>query len=305
METIKNKTYSIEKSPLYQLKSRKKLLEMFYVPKYNLLEKLTLDQSNYKIYNIQDKNKPKKRKIEEPKDHLKKFHKRFNDLLQRIEVPEFVKAGIKGSCYVDNGRAHINGKYFFCSDIEKFFPNSRKQKVFQFLLYDLQMEADIASLLTSILTYDNHLPTGAPSSQLLTYWAYKKTFNDIYKKAKSYGILMTLFVDDLTFSSEQPIPQSFKDYVVNRLNSEGLSINKKKTKTFNENQYKKTTGTVISPDNKLLVPNKLQHKIYILKHKENKTDKEIMSLKGMLNSARQINKNFMNDYYTKLMQTKN
>ena len=35
---------------------------------------------------------------------------------------------------------------------------------------------------------------------------------------------MTLFVDDLTFSSEKPIPQSFKDYVVNRLNSEGLSI---------------------------------------------------------------------------------
>ena len=49
---------------------------MFYVPKYNLLEKLTLDQSNYKVYNIQDKNKPKKRKIEEPKDHLKKFHKK-------------------------------------------------------------------------------------------------------------------------------------------------------------------------------------------------------------------------------------
>ena len=293
METVKNKTYSIEKSPLYQLKSRKKLLEMFYVPKYNLLEKLTLDQSNYKVYNIQDKNKPKKRKIEEPKDHLKKFHKKFNDLLQRIEVPEFVKAGIKGSCYVDNGRAHINGKHFFCSDIEKFFSNSRKQKVFQFLLYDLQMEADIASLLTNILTFDNHLPTGAPSSQLLTYWAYKKTFNDIYKKAKSHGILMTLFVDDLTFSSERPIPQSFKDYVINRLNSEGLSINKKKTKTL------------ISPDNKLLVPNKLQHKIYVLKHKENKTDKEIMSLKGMLNSARQINKNFMNDYYTKLMQTKN
>ena len=271
METVKNKTYSIEKSPLYQLKSRKKLLEMFYVPKYNLLEKLTLDQSNYKVYNIQDKNKPKKRKIEEPKDHLKKFHKKFNDLLQRIEVPEFVKAGIKGSCYVDNGRAHINGKHFFCSDIEKFFSNSRKQKVFQFLLYDLQMEADIASLLTNILTFDNHLPTGAPSSQLLT----------------------------------RPIPQSFKDYVINRLNSEGLSINKKKTKTFNKNQYKKTTGTVISPDNKLLVPNKLQHKIYVLKHKENKTDKEIMSLKGMLNSARQINKNFMNDYYKKLMHTEN
>lgn len=103
---------------------------MFYVQKYNLLEKLTLDQSNYKIYNIQDKNKPKKRKIEEPKDHLKKFHKRFNDLLQRIEVPEFVKAGIKGSCYVDNGRAHINGKYFFVAILKSFFQIQENKKFF-------------------------------------------------------------------------------------------------------------------------------------------------------------------------------
>ncbi len=301
MAKTKNNTYTIENSPLYELRSRKKLLEIFFIPTYSALEKLALSESNYKIYNIQDKNKTKKRKIEEPKEHLKKIHKRFNDLLQRIKVPNFVKAGIKGSCYVDNGKTHINGKYFFCSDVEKFFPNSRKQNVFQFLLYDLKMGSDIASLLTNILTFDEHLPTGAPSSQLLTYWAYKKTFDDIYKKAKSYNICMTLFVDDLTFSSDQPIPRIFKDYVICRLKSEGLSINKKKTKTYNKRQYKKTTGTVISPNNKLLVPNKLQHKIYILKHKEDKTEKEIMSLKGMLNSARQIEPNFMNNYYQKIM----
>ncbi len=40
--------------------------------------------------------------------------------------------------------------------------------------------------------------------------------------------MITLFVDDLTFSNEQPITQSFKDYVVNKLNSERLSINTKK-----------------------------------------------------------------------------
>ncbi len=221
--------------------------------------------------------------------------------MQRINVPDFVKAGRKGSCYVDNGKAHINGKYFFCSDVEKFFPSSRRQKVFQFLFYDLKMGNDIASLLTNILTFDNHLPTGAPSSQLLTYWAYKKTFNDIYEKALSMDICMTLFVDDLTFSSSKPIPADFKRYVISRLKSEGLSVNKKKTKTYSINQYKKTTGTVISPDNKILVPNKLQHKIYILKHKEDKTSKEIMSLKGMINSARQIKSNFMDDYYKKLM----
>ena len=34
----KNKTYSIEKSPLYGLKSRKKLLELFYIKDYKMLE---------------------------------------------------------------------------------------------------------------------------------------------------------------------------------------------------------------------------------------------------------------------------
>ena len=301
MGKTENKTYSIEKSPLYELKSRKKLLEIFYIRNYKILENLAINKANYKVYSIDNKNKPTKRKIEEPKDLLKAFHRRFNALLQRINVPDFVKAGRKGSCYVDNGKAHINGKYFFCSDVEKFFPSSRKQKVFQFLFYDLKMGNDIASLLTNILTFDNHLPTGAPSSQLLTYWAYKKTFNDIYEKALSMDICMTLFVDDLTFSSSKPIPADFKKYVISRLKSEGLSVNKKKTKTYSINQYKKTTGTVIAPDNKILVPNKLQHKIYILKHKEDKTSKEIMSLKGMINSARQIKSNFMDDYYKKLM----
>lgn len=301
MGKTENKTYSIENSPLYELKSRKKLLEMFYIPNYNALKNLAINKHNYKVYNIKNKNKSTERRIEEPKELLKIFHKRFNNLLQRIEVPEFVKAGRKGSCYVDNGKTHINGKYFFCSDVEKFFPSSRKQNVFQFLLFDLKMGEDIASLLTHILTFDNHLPTGAPSNQLLTYWAYKKTFNDIYEKAQSLGICMTLFVDDLTFSSITPIPEEFKTYVVSRLKSEGLSVNKKKTKTYGIKQYKKTTGTVISPNNKLLVPNKLQHKIFNLKHKNNKTEKEIMSLKGMLNSARQIEPNFMDNYYKKLM----
>lgn len=301
MGKTENKTYSIEKSSLYELKSRKKLIEIFYIRNYKILESLANNKANYKVYSIDNKNKPTKRKIEEPKDLLKTFHRRFNALLQRIDVPDFVKAGRKGSCYVDNGKAHINGKYFFCSDVEKFFPSSRKQKVFQFLFYDLKMGNDIASLLTNILTFDNHLPTGAPSSQLLTYWAYKKTFNDIFEKAQSMDICMTLFVDDLTFSSSKPIPEEFKRYVISRLKSEGLSVNKKKTKTYGINQYKKTTGTVISPDNKILVPNKLQHKIYILKLKEDKTSKEIMSLKGMINSARQIKSNFMDDYYKKLM----
>lgn len=169
------------------------------------------------------------------------------------------------------------------------------------MLYELKIAKDIAALLSEILTFENHLPTGAPSSQLLTYWAYKKTFDDIYQKAKGLNIEMTLFVDDLTFSSEREIPESFIKNIKSRLESEDLKINKEKSRTYFKNNHKKVTGTVVTPDNKLVVPNKLRHKIVLSKEKQDKTDKEIQSLKGMINSARQVEPNFMGSYYKALM----
>ena len=74
MGKTENKTYNIEKSPLYEIRSRKKLLEIFYIRNYKILESLAENKSNYKVYNIDNKNKPTKRKIEEPKDLLKAFH---------------------------------------------------------------------------------------------------------------------------------------------------------------------------------------------------------------------------------------
>ncbi|MFI3300739.1 MAG: hypothetical protein R3Y28_04890 [Candidatus Gastranaerophilales bacterium] len=108
---------------------------MFYISDYQTLNLLSKNIGNYKIFNISNKGKSSKRLIEEPKDVLKRFHKQFNNLLQRIIVPDFVMAGVKGSCYVDNGAAHIQNKYFYCTDIKKFFPNSRKERVYLILIY--------------------------------------------------------------------------------------------------------------------------------------------------------------------------
>lgn len=283
-----NKTYQKEKSPLYELNSRKKLLDLFSISDYKTLKTLSLDDGNYNVFEKQNKNKPNKRIIEEPINNLKKVHKDFNRLLQRTDVPNFVKAGRKGCCYIDNGLSHKNGKYFYCTDVEKFFPNTTRERVLQFLLYEMKMPKDITFLLSNLLTYNNHLPTGSPSSQLLTYWAYKKTFDDIYQKALLYEVTMTLFVDDLTFSSDKKIPELLIQYIKSKLASVGLSINKKKSKIYGKKDYKKVTGTIITPDNMIVVPNKLHHKIFLLRKKANKTEKELMSLKGMLNVVKQI-----------------
>lgn len=297
----KNKTYSIDKSPLYRLSNRKKILELFGVESYTILEGFR-DDNNYEKFPQKSKN-GKIRNIENPTPDLKKFLKKFNNLLQKIEVPDYVKAGKKGSSYVSNGYSHKDGLCFNCADISDFYPSTRKNKLYQTLLYHFEMTPDIAGLFTEILTCEAHLPTGSPSSQLLAYWTYKDTFDSIYNYARGLNINMTLFVDDMTFSSKNLIPKDFVKVVDAKLINVGLKIKDTKTKKYNAKGFKIVTGVCVTPDNKIKVPNRLRYKIVQLRDKglSNLSDKEIESLKGFLNAARQIEPNFFNNFYTAVL----
>lgn len=290
------KTYEKEKSPLYQLRRKEDLCKLLYVSSYEQLEQFASDVDNYNPF-----ENSKGRQIEAPLTELKKIQQHFNCLLQRIIVPDFVKAGIKGSCHINNAQAHRDGKYFYKTDIKKFFPSTRREKVFLFLLCDMKMKKSIAFILSNILTYENHLPTGSPSSQLLTYWAYRKMFEDIHQKAQEFNITMTLFVDNLTFSGDTEIHKIFTDYVKSRLETEELRINKKKSRKYSSISDKKVTGVVITPQNKLEVPHKQCAKIRCLMKKPDKTQEETESLKGLLSATRQIEPSFMNSYYKKVV----
>lgn len=294
------KTYPIENSPLYKLSNRKKILELLKLENYSQLERYK-DNKNYNKFSKEGKN-GKIREIENPNPELKKFLKDFNKLLQRIELPDYVKAGKKGCSYVQNGQSHNNGIFFNCTDISSFYPNTKKERLFQCLLYEFKMSPDIAGLFAEILTCDGHLPTGSPTSQLLAYWSYKKTFDRIYKYSKSLGINMTLFVDDMTFSSKRKIPNDFLLFINEQLTNVGLNIKKEKTKKYNSKGYKIVTGTCITPDNKVKIPNRIGFEIIKLKGKglENLDNAEIKRLKGLINSAKQIQPKFFSNYYKTL-----
>jgi hypothetical protein len=60
----KNKSYSLDQSPIYRLRTRRKLANQFNLS-VNELEKLAKRQDNYRVFIIgKDKNKP--RQVEEP-----------------------------------------------------------------------------------------------------------------------------------------------------------------------------------------------------------------------------------------------
>ena len=69
---------------------------------------------------------------------------------------------------------YVQNKYILCIDIHSFYPSTDSIKVLQFYKHSLEIPNDIANILTNLTTFDAHLPTGAPTSVILAYFAYAK-----------------------------------------------------------------------------------------------------------------------------------
>ncbi|MCG2725840.1 MAG: hypothetical protein L6420_06225 [Elusimicrobia bacterium] len=189
---MKRKLYPIERSPLYNLSNKRTLTKLLNTDKKSI-ESL-LKNTAYKVY----LNK-KKRLIEEPFPELKKIQSKLNNLLQKIETPSWLKSGKKGMKITDNANIHIKNPYIVCVDIESFYKSVARDKIFQNFKYTFKMTDDVAWLLTNIVVFKDqkpnkygsyfYIPTGTPCSQLVAYWTYKKTFDDILES----GTLLCFF----------------------------------------------------------------------------------------------------------------
>ena len=67
----------------------------------------------------------------------------------------------------------------------------------------------------------NHLISGAPTSQILSYLANHKMFDEMQAISDENNVIMTVYVDDVTFSSEYYIivarlsRQNFRGKIMN------------------------------------------------------------------------------------------
>ena len=290
----KIKSYKIESSPLYRLRNKRKLAILQGLsPK--TLNKIKLDDY-YIPYPI--KQGAKEREIQEPKETLKQAQKKLKKFLQRLETPDWLTSGKKGNSFVTNAKQHINSRYFLTTDIESFYKNSSREYVFKFFKSEMKMSEDVAWLITELVTYKGFIPTGSPTSQIIAFLSYALTFQRIKKITDEHNCIMSLYVDDLTISSKNPIPKNIPYLINNELKRVFHKIKDKKTKFFYPSQYKIVTGCCITPNGQLKVPNKKRRQIKkeeiaCLADKNRKLNR----LLGMILSARQIEPNIYQEKY--------
>ncbi|OQA48656.1 MAG: Reverse transcriptase (RNA-dependent DNA polymerase) [Firmicutes bacterium ADurb.Bin300] len=300
--------------PLYGLKSKKRLKYLLKIKNSKMLSQAHIAKHVEPYIDIQGRP----RLIEPPSVELKAIQKRIKNLLSKIIVPDNVFSGIKGRSYVDNARMHSNGlRYLFKVDLTAFFPSITRETVYTFFREDLHCSSDVAEALTNLTTIDiqkskaknineiycfldakqvnviNHLISGAPTSQILSYLVNHKMFDELQLLSDKNKITMSVYVDDITFSSEFRISHMFREKVYQIIKKYNYKISKKKVKGYSKLYPKLITGVIIDANGNLVIKNTLRRKIILEFRKlmEDPADDESRQrLRGLATAARQINK---------------
>ena len=302
--------------PLYGLKSKKKLVHLLHIDN----NKLTKQNYVASLISPYIDNKGKQRLIEPPREELKIIQKRIKLMLGKIEVPQNIFSGIKGRSYADNALMHTSDKRrnLFKIDLTAFFPSISRDTVYHFFNKDLCCSPDVAEILTNLTTIDieksqtnylseiysfldekgvtckNHLISGAPTSQIMSYLVNHQMFDEMQYIANKNNAIMTVYVDDVTFSSENRISKRFREDIKAIVKKHGYRISKSKVKTYTKLYPKLITGVIIDAKGIPIIKNSMREKIinehkYLRNHPDDLKSRQ--RLRGLLTAARQVNRN--------------
>jgi len=285
------KTYHLNQSPLYKLKSKKKLFTLLGI-KPKQLSSLLSNPDNYREFSKPDKNSGKIRHYEVPKERLELLHRRLFNLLSKITSPSYLQSGTKGRSHISNAKMHVGCNELISLDIKNFYPSTKGWHVYDFFHNVLLCSPDVSAILKDISTHNDHVPTGSCLSQKIAFFAHYEMFNEIYNLSNKFNLIFSCFVDDLNLSG------SFSSkFHLNKvrviLKNRGLLSHPKKERVYKNTGLKEITGSIVTKDG-LKLPNKkhkniheIVQKISMIEDSEIKL-KELISVKGKALAALQV-----------------
>ena len=296
------------------MRTSKKMLKYHLNIKDNNYLKQNFVEKHISPYIVEDKN-GRGRLVEAPDKELKRIQSRIKKELAKMNYPDYVFSGVKGRSYVDNARLHIGKHHLYKIDLTAFFPSISREKVFYFFKNKLSMSPNIAKILTNFTTVNldtagikhreeidrflkmkgiktrNHLITGAPTSPILSYLVNQDMFEKLNMLSSKNGIKMTVYVDDIVFSSPNRISKYFICMIENIIGSQHYKLSKKKSKSHTRYYPKRVTGVIIDKQGNICIANSISRKI-INRCNQLKANpynvKCRRELRGLVEAARQV-----------------
>ncbi|WP_026450514.1 reverse transcriptase family protein [Aequorivita capsosiphonis] len=175
----------------------------------------------------------------------------LTNVLYKIKLPEYFFGGLKNKDAVLNARIHQGNKYFFLTNLKNFYPSVHFKSVENALRKE-GFYPDVARLITRICTKEGAIPQGCPTSSFLASLVVYHSCDDLFKKYQLEGLKVSVYVDDITFSS----PTDFKprtNVILDELRDRGLKINFEKTHYCTKNP--RVTGIQVKNNGICPLPN--------------------------------------------------
>jgi len=264
IETIEDLHSALNKAKnkLYGNRSRKdlRLKSLHYYGNSYIKKK------KYKTFTIK-KRTGGDRIIKAPHKGLKTIQRSLAFLLSEIFSPSRIAYGfISGKSIIDNAKVHVNRNYVFNIDIKEFFPsiefgrikavmmlppfNCNKEVAFGIAsICCTEMEVDRQVDGNQIIATKSVLPQGAPTSPVLTNIICQRLDRKLIGVAKRFGIKVSRYADDITFSSDHNVYQQdseFRQELSKIMTSQGFLINEKKVRLQNNKQRQEVTGLIVN-----------------------------------------------------------
>lgn len=140
------------------------------------------------------------RRIFAPEPELKALQRRvLRRLLNKLRCHPAAVGFRPGESFVTNAQRHVGKAVVICFDLCEFFPATSAARVGDYFRA-IGWGRDAANMLTSLCTWENGLPQGAPTSPALSNLVNFQLDARMAGLAAACGATYTRYADDLTFS---------------------------------------------------------------------------------------------------------
>ncbi len=198
-----------------------------------------------------------KRNISAPFEDLKKVQKSLNYFLQAYYLcikPSNVFGFVihphylSGACnIVENARLHSGKHYLLNIDLLKFFPSISAARVKSVFMSDLFcFDESMCNALTLLTTYLGQLPTGSPTSPVISNLICSGLDAELEKFANDNDLVYSRYADDLSFSSDHPIHNDTVLDIYSIIQRNHFKVNDKKIRMRHSGQRMVVTGITVN-----------------------------------------------------------
>lgn len=209
----------------------------------------------------------------------------LKEILEKIQVPDYIHAFEKGRNIPDMARLHVNKKVVVSVDLKDYF-TSIKQYHLEQLFNSVGIEDKAARTLSELCTYKSFVPQGALTSPKVSNLVTAMTFGPLIKDfCDRKGLTLSIYADDITISSDTEFPTTGDDtvtslitYLGETVGRFGFRINARKTKVMKHYQRQYVCGAVVN--SKVNLQKSERHKLRAIVHNCGKNGTETEAVKS-------------------------